>query len=106
MYQLERLGVQAVLVDRDENDIWVRTPTGRMLTMQVKTATAPIAYPGESEKYHFYVDNLGPSTDVYALVALQVEVVVFCRPDVMRKRWPVDFFTAERMAASIRELLA
>lgn len=107
MYQLERLGVQAVLVDRDENDLWVRTPSGRMLTVQVKTATDPKQYGLNREIcYNFYVGNLGPSTDLYAVVALQAQVVLFCRPDEMRKRWKVELFTPERMEASIRELLA
>jgi hypothetical protein len=105
MYQLERLGVQAVLVDRDENDLWVRTPSGRMLTIQVKTASEPKAR-GRRACYNFYTENLGPSTDLYAVVALQPEIVLLCRPDEMRKRWSVDLFTPERMEASIGELLA
>lgn len=105
MYQLERLGVQAVLVDRDENDLWVRTPSGRMLTVQVKTATEPKGR-DRAPIYQFYVQNLAPSTDLYAVVALQAEVVLFCRPDEMRTRWKVELFTPERMEASIRELLA
>lgn len=106
MYQLELHGVQAVLVDRDENDLWVRTPSGRMLTVQVKTASTPEARGHErTPAYRFYAQNLGASTDVYALVALHASVVVFCTPQEMRSRWHVSEFTAERMEASIKELL-
>ena len=44
MYVLELHGVQTVLADRAENDLWARTPSGRMLTVQVKTASEPTAY--------------------------------------------------------------
>lgn len=107
MYQLERHGVQAAHVDRDENDIWARTPSGRMLTVQVKTATEPKCYGHDRQpKYCFHVGNLAASTDLYALVALRAEVVLFCAPEDMKKRWDVELFTPERMVASIRELLA
>lgn len=106
MYQLERHGVQVAHVDRDEHDLWVRTPSGRMLTVQVKTARQPRKHGKERPKMHFCVDSLAPSTDVYALVALHVEVVLFCRPEDMRKRFEPELFTRERMEASIRELLA
>jgi hypothetical protein len=107
MYQLERHGVQVAHVDRDEHDLWVRTPSGRMLTVQVKAAAEPKRYGMAAQaSYCFYVQNLAANTDVCALVALQPQVVIFCRPDEMRKRWAVELFTEERMAASIRELLA
>ena len=107
MYQLELHGVQAVLVDRDENDLWVRTPSGRMLTVQVKTASAPTCHGTERTfRVKFHIGNLGPSTDVYALVALHAEIVVFCRPDEMRKRFPVEYFTRQRMLASLEEHFA
>lgn len=107
MYQLERHGVQAVLVDRDGNDLWAMTPSGRMLAVQVKTASVPTRYTKHAApSYRFHVGNLSPSTDIYALVALQAEVVVFCAPEEMRKSWPVELFTPDRMTASIRELLA
>lgn len=99
--------MQVAHVDRDEYDLWVKTPSGRMLTMQVKTASGPTQYGTDrASSYRFHVGNLGASTDVYALVALQAEVVLFCRPDEMRKRWAVDVFTPEQMEASIREVLA
>lgn len=107
MYQLERRGVQAAHVDRDENDLWVRTPSGRMLTVQVKAASRPSVYSHDkTPRYRFHIGNLGVSTDLYALVALQAEVVLFCRPEEMRRCWAVELFTAERMEASIMELLA
>lgn len=107
MYQLERHGVQVAHVDRAEHDLWVRTPSGRMLTVQVKTGTEPVAYGREvTPHYGFYMGNLSASTDLYAFVALHVEVVLFCQPDEMRKRWDANLFTRERMEASIRELLA
>lgn len=107
MYQLERRGIQVAHVDRDENDLWIRTPSGRFLTVQVKTASEPKCYGHDRRPmYRFFVGNLAESTDIYALVALQAQVVVFCPPKDMRKRWEVDLFTPERMEATIQELLA
>lgn len=107
MYQLERHGVQVAHVDRDGQDLWVRTPSGRMLTVQVKTATEPRSYGTDRGlRYYFHDGNAAIDTDLYALVALQPEVVLICRPDEMRRRWAEDLFTKERMISSIRELLA
>ena len=56
--------------------------------------------------YCFYNGNIGPNTDIIALVALQPEVVLIYPGNQMQQRCPVDHFTRERMAASIREHLA
>ncbi|MEY4863759.1 MAG: hypothetical protein RLZ51_1854 [Pseudomonadota bacterium] len=107
MYQLERHGVQVAHVDREEHDLWVRTPSGRMLTVQVKSATEPTAYGKDKlQTYGFCFRSIGPNTDIYALVALQLEIVLFFRPEDMRRRVRPELFTRERMEASIRELLA
>jgi hypothetical protein len=107
MYQLERHGVQVAHVDRDGQDLWVRTPSGRMLTVQVKAATEATTYARDRTPwYHFHIGNAAIDTDLYALVALQPEVVLICRPDEMRMRWAAELFTKERMISSIRELLA
>lgn len=105
MYQLERHGVQAVLIDRADHDLWVRTPSGRMLTVQVKTATAPSLH-GKRQTLKYFMGNVAQKSDVYALVALHAEIVLFCSPEEMRHRWPEDAFTAERMVTSIKELFA
>lgn len=99
-YILERNGVQVANVNRDEHDFWIRTPTGRLLTVQVKTASM-----SKNEIYRFYAGNVTANTDIVALVALQPEVVLIYPGDQMRQRCPVDQFTAEHMAASIKEHL-
>ena len=71
------------------------------MTVQVKTATKP-----EGEAFRFFIGNIGKNTDLMALVALQLEVVVICPAHEMRQRWPVSDFTQERMLASIKEHLA
>ena len=107
MYQLERHGVQVAHVDRDEHDLWVRTPSGRMMTVQVKTATEPRGYKrARTPRYWLNVTNLAASTDLYAVVALQPEVVVFFYPKDMRKYFDPSELTRDRMEASIKELLA
>lgn len=106
MYQLELRGIQASLVDRSENDLWARTPSGRMLTVQVKTATEPKLRGHERLKYYFAGHGLAASTDVFALVALHAGVVLFCAPENMKRRMDPKAFTHERMDASIREHFA
>ena len=88
-------------VNRDEHDFWVRTPSGRLLTVQVKTAATV-----RQGKFCFYLGNIGQNTDIIALVALHPEVVVVCPANQMLQRWPVSDFTQERMLASIKEHLA
>lgn len=71
------------------------------MTVQVKTASAP-----SGQVYRFYSGNIGQNTDLIALVALQLEVVLIYPTNRMLQRFPVDQFTREEMAASIREHLA
>ena len=107
MYQLELRGIQAVLVDRSENDLWVQTPSGRMLCVQVKTATEPRQHKRDNRPLlHFGTDHLADSTDVFALVALHAGVVLFCAPQHMKRRIDPAEFTHERMSASITEHFA
>jgi hypothetical protein len=107
MYVLELHGVQTVLVDRAENDLWARTPSGRMLTVQVKTATEAKTYGTEvTPKYHFRLSHLAASTDVVALVALHAQVVIFFKRDEAKGHLPAAAFTVDRMIASIREHFA
>ena len=104
MYVLELHGVQTVLADRAENDLWARTPSGRMLTVQVKTASEPKAYGTEvTPKYHFLLTRLAASTDVVALVALHAQVVLFFPRDKVKSRYTAAPFTLDGMTASIRE---
>ena len=87
-------------VNRDEHDFWIRTPSGRLLTVQVKTASM-----SKDDMYRFYAGNVTANTDIVALVALQPEVVLIYPGNKMRQRCPVDQFTPEHMASSIKEHL-
>lgn len=106
MYQLERRGVQAVHVDREEIDLWVRTPTGRVLTVQVKTASCVRRETiNAAEIYRFFLPK-NATCDLIALVALDAEVVVFCPPSETSSYVPATRMTAEGMERSIAEHLA
>ena len=71
------------------------------MTVQVKTTQRPAG-----PVFRYFTGNVGKSTDLMALVALHLEVVLICPAHEMRQRWPVEKFTKEQMQASIREHLA
>lgn len=105
MYELERRGVQCALVDRQDIDLWVRTPSGRLLTVQVK-ASLPRVHTNETQPRYRFDINRSAAPDLYALVALDREVVVLCYRDAAPNRILADEMTDAAMEASIRELLA
>lgn len=106
MYQLERRGVQVVHVDREEIDLWARTPSGRVLTIQVKAAsTARPSAHGHGPGYKFFRPR-NTTADLVALVALDAEVVLFCSPKDVPSTITPRRMTAEEMERTIAEHLA
>lgn len=106
MYQLERRGVQAVHVDREEIDLWVRTRTGRVLTVQVKAATSFNPGAGGRGPFYKFCQPKNTTADLVALVALDAEVVLICRPEDAPSSMTPRRMTAEQMERSIAEHLA
>lgn len=106
MYQLERRGIQAVHVDREEIDLWVRTLSGRVLTIQVKAASAsrPGTH-GNGPSYKFYRPQ-NTTADLVALVALDAEVVLIFEPKDVPNTITPRRVTREEMERSIAEHLA
>lgn len=106
MYQLERRGVQAVHVDREEIDLWVRTLSGRVLTIQVKaTSSLKPGYKGRGPSYRFFRPK-DTTADLVALVALDAEVVLICKPEDAPCNITPRRMTREEMDRSIAEHLA
>lgn len=105
-YELERRGIQVATVDRDDVDLWVRTPTGRMLTVQVKATSVPQQKHG-LPRYHFSGTLRPIPVDLYALVVLDLEIMLVCPCADARVQWcNPDIFSPEAMDASIKEYLA
>jgi hypothetical protein len=107
VYELERAGIQAAHVDREEIDVWARTKSGRLLTIQVKTCSEPQRDRTRPLRYRFSVEK-GTTADLFACVALDREVVLFF-PTTGRRglgHLKPDSFTLEAQSASIEEHLA
>lgn len=106
VYELEKRGIQVAHVDRDDVDLWVRTPTGRMKTVQVKATAAPISNGSTLQRYHFNTQS-ACHADLYGLVALDSEIMLFCPCTAGGTQWfHPDSFSPEAMEASIKEHLA
>ena len=76
MSRLSALGYYAVHSDSYSDDIWVKLPDGSLRTIQVKTVSeykkrGPIS----GQKYMFCCK--GTSADFYALVALDLERILY-----------------------------
>lgn len=101
MYNLERHGVDCALVDRQDADLWVKAPSGKIITVQVKATLAPRdSKPPKLPPYKFHIDRR-TGVDVFALVALDRGIVlIFPAKDVPRSVGQTKM-TAEAMEASI-----
>lgn len=105
-YTLERRGVQCSYVDRAEIDLWVRTVTGEMATIQVKTCSEPKRDRDRPLRYRFEIPR-DTTADYLALVALDRQIVIICpTTSHIPGLWQPDSFTKEAQDASIAEHLA
>lgn len=74
-YVLERQGVECHHVDRFGMDLWCRLPNERLVTVEVKTCTTPRRRGAHRQNYYFSTNSR--NADWYALVALDIERVMF-----------------------------
>lgn len=105
-FHLEANGVQTAVVDREEIDLWVRTPTGRMLTVQVKTASKPLPRRDTQRDVYSYYLPKTTTADLFALVALDQGLVLFFPNNLKTSNVRASKFTPEAMVASIAEHLS
>jgi hypothetical protein len=105
-FHLEANAIQTAVVDREEIDLWVRTPDKRMLTVQIKTCSAPKTHKGRRpDCYSFHIPAKS-SADLFALVALDRGIVLFYPTGTPRiASIKSEQFTREAMQASISEHL-
>jgi hypothetical protein len=108
---LEARGVRASHVAMYGTDLWVETPTGRMLRVQVKTSSRPSKpVRGRSETYRFLNQSRPrsgvPDPHVYCLVALDLGLmVVVPRMAKGGSRVAASRFTEAEQEAGIAEYL-
>ena len=105
-YVLERHGVECHHVDRFGMDLWCRLPDERLVTVEVKTCTSPRIRGAHLPNYYFSTNSR--NADWYALVALDIERVVFIPMHKIAAKSlrikPRDF-TAERCVESVEHFL-
>lgn len=100
MARLSVLGYYCVHSDSYSDDIWVKLPDGSLRTIQVKTVTYSTKRRSDGlERYMF--TSKGTDADFYALVALDIERILFRTVQQFKNktiRIPVTEFTehAER----------
>ena len=99
---LETCGVRVIRVDLSGHDLWCRTPSGRLATVQVKaSAKARDGGNGSVQRYEFYDRQGGMKPDVYGFVALDLGLVLFAAEMGKRRSIVAGSFTEEAMLASV-----
>ncbi len=102
---LEACGVRVVRVDLSGHDLWCRTGSGRLVSVQVKTSSRPrVDAEHHAPRYEFYDRSGTLKPDVYGFVALDLGLVVFDTGMGRRKNLRVVEFTDAAMRGSIARL--
>jgi hypothetical protein len=99
-HHLEMAGLRTVHADVIGQDLWVRTVSNRMVTVQVKSTAKAIEQDGRFY-YTFYNGTHIWRADVYAFVAIDVGLVIFEPTMLKRRKIQHHEFTRERMQFSI-----
>ena len=103
-YILELRGTRTTHVDIYGHDLWVRTRSGRMLTVQVKAASRPTPEPRSKLRYHFK-NRSKVVSDVYSFVALDIPRLLLFDSMPGNRAITVESFTDKNMEESIERLL-
>ena len=99
---LETCGVRVIRVDLSGHDLWCRTPSNRLVTVQVKSSSkARDGRNGSSSRYEFYDRQGSMKPDIYGFVALDLGLVLFTAEMGKRRSIVSGAFTDEAMLASV-----
>ena len=104
-------GVVTTHVDVSGVDLWCETPSGRRVTVQVKTTRGPKSYKSTRRpRYTFQVHNIGPGgADVYCFVALDTGLLRLLSsgelPKMRTKCFAAEKFAIARMEEDIKRYL-
>ena len=99
---LETCGVRVIRVDLSGHDLWCRTGSGRLVTVQVKASAKPRdGQNGSTARYEYYDRQGGMKPDIYGFVALDLGLVLFAAEMGKRRSIVAGSFTEEAMLASV-----
>ncbi len=76
--KFERLGIKTERVDRDEDDLWCKTPDGNFFTVEVKTSQKPSVEDKRTTQYSFGMKHGKKiwKSDVAVFVAFDIEKII------------------------------
>ena len=101
-HALEACGVRVVRVDLSGHDLWCRTVSGRLVSVQVKTCgSARFDRDRSALRYEFYDRGGSMRPDVFAFVALDLGLMLFLAGMGRRKNIRAVEFTGDAMRESI-----
>jgi len=105
-YILEERGIRTTHVDVSSDDLWVKTPSGRLLTLQVKASTSPQTDKRHtSPRYAFIQHSVLSTANVFVFVALDLKLLLVTDSMKKTRKFPARAFTPEAMEESIAEHL-
>ena len=99
-YRLEMAGIRTVHVNMSGPDLWCHTPSGRIISVQVKASASPAPQDGRVY-YAFYNNNSFWQANVFAFADLISGYVIFEPTMSKRRKIQVEAFTQEQMQSSI-----
>lgn len=102
-FHLEMAGMRTTHVNVIGQDLWVRTSSGRIVSVQVKASVKPVEQDGRWY-YDFKQANHTWSAEIYAFAALDLGIVIFEPTMNKRRKLRLDQVTADQMQASISRL--
>ena len=75
--RFETLGIKAERVDREEDDLWCKTPDGNLFTVEVKTSLRPVVERQRTTQYSFGIKH-GKiwKSDVAVFVAFDLKRII------------------------------
>ena len=102
--ELEQRGIRCHRVDMQDDDLWVKSASGKLLTMQVKATLEP-----RKERYreaHYVFTRANGDAQIFAYVALSLRLFILRTAPIGKTvRIKPAEFTPQAMADSIAEHL-
>lgn len=102
--ELEQRGIRCHRVDMQDDDLWVKSASGKLLTMQVKATLEP-----RKERYreaHYVFTRANGDAQIFAYVALYIRLFILRTAPIGKTvRIKPAEFTPQAMADSIAEHL-
>ena len=98
--ELEQRGIRCHRVDMQDDDLWVKSSNGELLTLQVKTTLEPRS--DRSRPLNYAFTRADGDAQIFAYVAMDIRLFILCGPPTGKtvRIKPADF-TQQAMDDSI-----